>query len=74
MYIVYVTCIHCIIIFSVQVGEVFAGRLQEEEDEEDDNTAEMSCYCTLVRKINAHANTLGKHGRFQLLICLCARC
>ncbi|XP_021965831.1 DENN domain-containing protein 5B isoform X2 [Folsomia candida] len=59
--------------YFVQVGEVFAGRLQEEEDEEDDNTAEMSCYCTLVRKINAHANTLGKHGRFQLLICLCAR-
>lgn len=47
----------------------------EEVEEEEDTIGDMRCYVTLVHKINTHAHTggLGKNGRFQLLICLCAR-
>lgn len=61
------------LIVAVQAGEAFACRVGEVEVEEDDSVGEMTSYCQLIHKINRHANTLGKNGKFQLLICLCAR-
>ena len=31
-------------------------------------------YCNLVEQIGSSSHTLGKDGKFQLFICLCARC
>ncbi|XP_063223946.1 DENN domain-containing protein 5B isoform X2 [Bacillus rossius redtenbacheri] len=33
----------------------------------------VRCYCHLVDQVNASSHALGKDGRFQLFICLCAR-
>jgi len=67
----------------VRVQEVFEGRLTDEDFElilnSDDGSGltehvnDVSVYCELINKINDHASSLGKNGKFQLFICLCAR-
>ncbi|PNF35063.1 hypothetical protein B7P43_G09453, partial [Cryptotermes secundus] len=33
----------------------------------------LHCYCNLVNQIGSTSHTLGKDGKFQLFVCLCAR-
>ncbi|CAG7734875.1 unnamed protein product [Allacma fusca] len=68
--------------YFVKVKEFFETVLQEEfgnletaseEDDFHEQLAAMRSYCELIEKINSFAESLGKDGKFQLFICLCAR-
>ncbi|ODM96347.1 DENN domain-containing protein 5A, partial [Orchesella cincta] len=65
------------------VQEVFGRKVTNEDFEliivnddgsgSSEHVVNVSLYCELIRKINFHASSLGKDGKFQLFICLCAR-
>jgi len=45
----------------------------EDEGGLSDQIVSMGSYCALVQKVQSYAESLGKDGKFQLFICLCAR-
>jgi len=52
------------------------GNLEERGEERDyvhEQIDSMRIYCELIQKIQSYAESLGKDGKFQLFICLCAR-
>lgn len=69
--------------FTVKVQEAFGRKVTNEDFEliivnddgsgSSEHVVNVSLYCELIRKINFHANSLGKDGKFQLFVCLSAR-
>ncbi|ODM89847.1 DENN domain-containing protein 5B [Orchesella cincta] len=69
--------------YFVKVQEVFGRKVTNEDfeliivnddsSESSEHVVNVSLYCELIRKISFYASSLGKDGKFQLFICLCAR-
>jgi hypothetical protein len=62
--------------FSVRAKEHFEATLLESDSDMTHNPSEeqvLHCYCHLVDQIESSSHTLGKDGKFQLFMCLCAR-
>ena len=61
---------------AVRAKEHFEMMLLEPEQESTPTSEEekiLRCYCHLLEQIGNSSHTLGKDGKFQLFVCLCAR-
>jgi hypothetical protein len=62
--------------FSVRAKEHFEATLLEPDRDMILHPSEkqvLQCYCNLIDQIGSSSHTLGKDGKFQLFMCLCAR-
>ncbi|XP_021923906.1 DENN domain-containing protein 5A isoform X4 [Zootermopsis nevadensis] len=62
--------------YFLRAKEHFEAALLETDPDMTRNSLEeqvLYCYCHLVDQIESSRRTLGKDGKFQLLVCLCAR-
>lgn len=62
--------------FAVRAKEQFEATLLDSDGDMTPHPSEkqiLHCYCNLVNQIGSTSHTLGKDGKFQLFVCLCAR-
>jgi hypothetical protein len=63
--------------FPARVKEHFQAALLHSDPDMTPDPSEkrvLHSYCNLVEQIGSSSHTLGKDGKFQLFVCLCARC